>query len=265
MTHKPRTISLKLTAGHMLTGRVVNQSGMPVAGAGVYVDSWHGYRTLGHNMRTDGHGRFFWRDAPAGKILVNISSHGDYPFTMGVPVWAGKPNVITLGRQVTVHGTVIDAKTGKPIRKFTIIRGCIFASSLNSPPTPQQISWNHMNPKTIIGNGHFIYAMPNQRAAYAIRIEASGYLPADSKLFRNNKRNISLRFKLVPSQDISATVLNPNGTPAVGAKAILVPARKIAMIGFGTWSSLQGDIKRQVDAHGHFRFKPQRGIPVGDL
>ncbi len=116
-----------------------------------------------------------------------------------------------------------------------------------------------MNPKTIMGNGHFIYAMPNQRAAYAIRIEASGYLPADSRLFRNSKRNISLRFKLVPSQDISATVLNPNGTPAVGAKAILVPARKIAMIGFGTWSSLQGDIKRQVDAHGHLRFKPQRG------
>ncbi len=259
MAHKPRSISLKLTAPQVLAGRVVNQNGMALVGTGVYVDGWRGYRTLAHNMRTDGHGRFLWRNAPAGKILVNIKAQGAYPFTIDVPVWPGKPNVITLHPQVAVHGTVTDASTGKPIRKFTIIRGCIFASAQSNPRTPQQISWNQMNPKTITGDGHFVYTMPIQRAAYAIRIEASGYLPSDSRLFHNNKRQISLSFKLVPSRDISATVLNPNGTPAAGAKAVLVPARRTAIIGFGTWSLLQGDIRSQVDAHGHLRFTPQRG------
>ncbi len=53
MAQTPRIISLKLTAPHELTGCVVNQSGIPLAGAGVYVDTWRGYRTLAHSMRTD--------------------------------------------------------------------------------------------------------------------------------------------------------------------------------------------------------------------
>ena len=258
MRNKPRTISISLTSPHELMGRVVNRKGVPLADVNVYVDTWRGFRTLKHNMRTDTQGRFVWRGAPAGKIGVNVNERG-YPFTMDVHVQSGKPNVITLRRPVTVHGTVVNAKTGQPIKRFTIIRGCIFAPAANSPPAPQHISWDQMNPKTVAGNSRFIYTLPNQRAGYALRIVANGYLPTDSRLFHNNKHSISLKFALTPAHGISTTVLNPDGSPAAGATAVLVPARKVAFIGFGTWSMLQGDFQSHVGAHGHVHFTPQQG------
>ena len=252
------TLILKLTAPHLLAGKVVNTAGQPLAHAIVIVDTWHGYRTLQHLMRTDSRGRFDWAQAPAGKILVDVQCVG-FAYTQLVPVRAETTNVITIRHTVTVHGTVVNAKTGKPIRKFTIIRGGNEIGEVASAGKQPAIYWDRMYPETIAGNGSFAYTLPNQRAAYAIRIEASGYLPADSRLFPNNKRNIFLAFKLTPAPEITAKVLNPDGSVAVGAKAILIPAGHNATIYLTGFDETQSATTARIGADGQMNLVPQKG------
>ena len=258
------SIFLRLTAPHTLTGRVVDPAGRPLADASVYTDTWRGYRTLIHHIRTNSRGWFIWRDAPAGKVLVDASAPG-YAYAMDISVRAGKDNRIILLPRVTVHGTVVDAKTGQPIDKFRIIRG--FISGLNplNPPLPhiawnRNIHWDYMYPRDVSGHGHFTYRLPTQRAAYAIRIEAKGFLPTESRIFHNNVRKIDLQFKLTPAKDITATVLNPDGAPAVGAKAILVPAGQSSQIGaHEDLASIAGYPHQTIDRRGRLDFAPHSG------
>jgi|GEM_PF-2114161 len=253
------TLLLNLKAPHLLMGRVVNTAGQAVAHGLVITDTWRGYRTLRHLMWTDSQGRFDWAEAPAGKILVDVQCAG-YAYTQNVSVSPRKRNIITIHHMVTAHGTVVNAKTGKSIKTFTIIRGCIFTPKPNSVPQPQRIYWNQMYPETVAGNGHFIYALPNQRAAYAIRIEANGYLPADSKLFHNNKRSISLRFQLVPSKNIVVTVTTPDGKAAADVPVELVPARHMASIqSISAVIENLGDVVRHTGPDGKVSFPPRKG------
>ncbi len=262
------SVLLRLTAPHTLIGRVVDPAGRPLADASVYTDTWRGCRTLIHHMRTDRQGRFIWRQAPAGQVLVDASAPG-YAYVLDVPIRTGKINRISLLPFVTVHGTVVDAKTGQPIDKFRIIRGSIGGPNpLNLPAQPhifwnRKLHWDYMYPRDVAGNGHFTYRLPVQRAAYAIRIEAKGFLPAESKLFHNNVRNIDLQFKLTPAKNITATVLNPDGAPAVGAKAILVPAGQFAEIS-GAHENLAsgvfaGEPHQTIDRRGRLDFAPYSG------
>jgi hypothetical protein len=91
----------------------------------------------------------------------------------------GKNNRIVLRPTLTVLGTVVDAKTGKPIHKFRVIEG-----SANSPKYPSSFaSWDTQSVREVTDDGHFMHTFPFQYAAYAIRIQSKGYRPADSKLF----------------------------------------------------------------------------------
>ena len=220
-----KPIVLRLSPPHTLTGQVVNLEGRPLAGAMVYTDTWRGYRTLIHAMRTDYDGRFVWDGAPAGEILVDAQSRG-YAYTMNIPTRWGKVNRITLRPILKVFGTVISAKTGRPIHKFRLIRG-----SASSPGYPSSLAtWDSQSALAVTDDGRFTQTFPYQYPAYAIRIEAKGYRPADSKLFANEGRALHLRFRLQRASGITARVLNPDGTPAAGAKALLVPTGSAGII-----------------------------------
>ncbi len=259
MGSRPREIALKLPRPQILVGRVVNPVGQPLAGATVLIDTWRGCRTIMHQMNTDSRGRFTWYSAPAGKLLVEVLDN-NYASRMRAPVQANShDNVVTLHYAVRVNGTVVDALTSKPVDKFTIIRGCVFASTAANVPGGMQISWDRMYPKKITGDGHFIYTLPTQRAGYALRIAAPGYRPAVSRLFHNNKPTVHLVFRLTVAPEITANVLNPNGSPAAGAKAILIPAGQNATIHLTTWNQTQGDSTTRTRADGRMNFEPQRG------
>ena len=253
---KPSELLINLPPPRLLTGKVVGPSGRPIAGAWVFTDRWRDCRTLTHTMRTDYQGRFLWNDAPGGQIFVNAQALG-YSYAMDIPIRAGSKNRIVLRYQVTVHGTVVDAGTGKPINKFRVIGG--FASAPASPRGAPQVFWNTRFPQNVVGDGHFVYRPFSQFPIYEIRIEANGYGPADSKLFNSNARNVYLHFKLMPAKNITAAILNPDGTPAAGAKALLVPVGQGATIGFQPFVMPQGNIGRVADHHGLLSFSPQAG------
>ncbi len=247
------SVLLRLTAPHTLIGRVVDPAGRPLADASVYTDTWRGCRTLIHHMRTDRQGRFIWRQAPAGQVLVDASAPG-YAYALDVPIRTGKINRISLLPFVTVHGTVVDAGTGRPVDKFRVTKGEV------RRPTylPAFASWNPATSREVTGTERFVRTFRTQYGAYAIQIEAKGYRPA-AKVFPNNARNIGLHFRLVRAGKITVRVLNPGGTPAIGAKALLVPVDREGIIETGGhYSTMHLDERfHTTGAHGTLTFAPQ--------
>jgi len=56
-------VEFRLEPGRVITGRVVDGQGKPVAGAFVAADTWRGYRSLMWRVDTDKDGRFRWEEA----------------------------------------------------------------------------------------------------------------------------------------------------------------------------------------------------------
>src|SRR6185503_15524586 len=69
---------------------------------------------------TDPQGVFVWSNAPAGSLTWNFSKGGYMGRShFGLPATNGEA-VIKLGPAFDLTGTVIDAKTGKPIPEFVV-------------------------------------------------------------------------------------------------------------------------------------------------
>ena len=60
------------------------------------------------------------------------------------------------------------------------------------------------------------------RAGHAVRVEAEGYLPSESRIFKDDESNVSLEFKLKRGTDLAGVVRTPDGKPLAGAEVILV-------------------------------------------
>jgi hypothetical protein len=117
---KPAEVAIDLEAGHRIKGRVVDDRGKPLAG--VMVDFAHGRNAFsdGGRMDTDAEGRFAFDSlppvSPFGFTKEGFSDIQDRALELdgdGEVVVEMTPAGVILGRAV-------DARTGKPIRKFVV-------------------------------------------------------------------------------------------------------------------------------------------------
>ena len=90
--------------------------------------------------------------------------------------------------------------------------------------------------------------------ALAVASFAALHLQASPPLPRSHFNN-----KPTAAPEITAKVLNPDGSPAAGANAILIPAGQNATIYLTTSNQAQGDITTRTQADGRVNFEPQRG------
>ena len=128
-------------------------------------------------------------------------------------IGSDKDIVITLQPPLNVHGKVLDAKTGKPIREFKMITGIRFE-------TNDLIYWERDNLKTF-NNGNFENIITRPYYGHLIQIEADGHLPAVSRTFKNDEGDVVYDFKLEKAEGLSGVVLLPDGKPAKGAEVLL--------------------------------------------
>ncbi|HEX5245004.1 MAG TPA: M56 family metallopeptidase [Tepidisphaeraceae bacterium] len=160
-----------------------------------------------------------------------------------------------LTRSVKVIGSVLDDVNGRPIRHFRIVKGWTWTSGSD------RVVWeDSKNDREIYGaGGRFELVEDVKREGYAVRIDADGYLPAESPVFHPGDATVSLSFRLKRLPDIEGTLIKSDGTPLVNANLLIVtPACQIFLQDGKVGSQTMVPIDKP-DANGHFDLGPQDG------
>ncbi|MDB5327920.1 MAG: polymerase sigma factor, sigma-70 family [Phycisphaerales bacterium] len=250
----PEELTFKLGPPQTLSGRVVDASGKPIRGVGVAIDTWRGARTIQKRMSTNADGKFTWTEAPADEVLVDVfdQSHSDQ---LNISMTAGKENVEKLTSPLTIAGTVVDDVTGQPVPKFTVLRGIKF--------NEQNVSWQrgqYEMAESAGTNGAFTREFSYPYPGNLIRIEAPGYLPADSPAYPTSAGSVTFEFRLKHGTDVAATVKGPDGKPVANADVVLVLPGNPMQFQNGRMTEYNNQFPQtKTNADGKFSFPPQTG------
>ncbi len=262
----PRSVSFHLEPGRTVKGRVLNGSGKPISGAVLLPDRADGMSFLGDAyvqmawmsaLRTNGDGQFVWHHAPPGALQFDVTTGGCATVSWTVEVTSRKPR-LTLYPPVRIRGTVVDAKTGLPVKKFTEILGNEFTRAPPVPIPTLQFDWP--NPRTghngrLKLNIHYTYT----NAGMGLLIQAPGYKAVQSGIFHRNQAVVHMRFAMVRAPTLLVKIINNHSRPVGGATAVIVQASSWPFnVVNGRYPYL--DQQRMVsNAKGYVRFVPQRG------
>jgi len=252
MPEQKQDLTIQLSAGHHFAGRVLDPEGKPIPFAWVYPDTWRGNRSLETRLHADQDGRFVWDEAPADTVYCDVAAEG-FQRQSRVPLTAADHDFnVTLRRALHVRGTVIDAETNQTIDVFTVVPGIIFSES-------QPTFWDRSRAKSAARGGKIDYVETFAREAYAVRIEAPGYLPAESRAFKESEGEVTLDFRLKREKDLAATVVEADGQAVAGATIYLVLPGQTIQLHDGKSAMSGRDLQTSSDEHGKFSFPPQSG------
>lgn len=214
-------VRFDLGSGNSVTVRIVDVDGSGIRGVQIVADEWrqrpypHNYsrRNIRISGRTNADGYATLTDLPEDEILYDMYKK-DYASTDGYPITPREEGyVIQLLRSAKLTGTVTDAETGQPIDTFRMIYG-IDSYGRNSP------TWQDHNGKTVKG-GKYELALGRQSDGLAVKIEAEGYLPAESPIFYSEGKDATYDFQLVRGEGVKGVVFLSDGKPAGGVDVVV--------------------------------------------
>lgn len=152
---------------------------------------------------------------------------------------------------IHVTGTVKDADTGEPLKKFTVTEG---RAEQHLTDTFQWFAAR----QTEVKDGAIDLFLTKGRSAPAIMVEAEGYLPAISGAITGTETNIT--FALKKGSGPSGIVLKPDGEPAAGVKVYLADMRNGVYVQDNNMKVqdriYQGTRTTTTDEQGRFAFRP---------
>ncbi len=150
---------------------------------------------------------------------------------------------------LVISGTVVDAETKEPIKRFRVVPGWRHDQS--------DMSWSTRE-SFVASQGRYRVRHTTDRFAHLLRIEADGYRTAVSRDIKSHEGNVTIDFELKKSEGIGATVLTPDGAPAAGAKIALGVAGSQIRVESGEIDDRSTFCSRQdADEFGKFRFPNQ--------
>lgn len=232
-----KPLRLVLDRGSSLRLRVMNRFGQGLSNAEVTLDvsamsPSATVPTQGNfSGRTDAEGRLEWNQAPSGTNFFKIQAP-EYLGEEQVEVASdGIEHVITLGR-FYVHGSVTDAKTGKPVPKTKVT----FGWPQIDPHHSRTNARFSINPRSGVsgssrddGNYGYLLREKLMRGSASpgccecfIKIEAEGYQPFISRPVRYDEEDVTLDASLKKASEIEVTLLDPDGRPASGAETGII-------------------------------------------
>jgi RNA polymerase sigma factor (sigma-70 family) len=219
---EPARITLTLQPPRTIEGRVVDQTGLPIAGANLTVRTWRRSAAIEHEVATDADGLFVVKDAPSDEVRVQAYAEG-YLRKGDIPLVPGTLNQIVLASPTTVKGKVVDAQTGQPIQRFSLVHGTVWNAE-------GRFSWqeNHRaDEEAVKSPGSFKWTFMEQVDRLAVRVAAEGYISADSGLFAQDGAVHEFTFRLSKAEPIRGTVLCPDGSPATEGFVYLAAAGEV--------------------------------------
>lgn len=250
-------MDVRLNRAKPLIVRVVNQLGQPLADSRLSLQRWHnGYMNstpLQWDGQTDAQGRLVWEEAPPDTLFFNVYHPGYIQLTATMLVANGQEQTVTLRPELKISGEVVDDLTGKPVDHIKVIGGWISGGGepfwdRNSSRAPIHVS-----------EGKFELTESTERDGYAVRIEADGYLPAESRVFHMPDGHVQLTIRLKKGADIVETLVTSDGKPLAGADVLVVNGSSQIIVEDGSPTRQTFTIQTKTDSNGHFRISPQAG------
>jgi uncharacterized GH25 family protein len=242
-------VSIVLSAGKTLRGRVVDPQGLPVMDAAVTIYFWNDMRDAHFSGKTDSQGRFQFSDALSGDMECMVSKQGYQMLQTDVRA-ADNPADLVLTPEVTVSGTVADAQTHEPIARFRLMQ--LIATSDSQPQATL------LETKTYYGGTFNLTLGGESGDTRYVRILADGYAPADSLPIRQSGPIGEIDLRKAP--DLHGRLLGAGGNPLPGATIFL--SDQTMNIGFENGQLRPSPFKNPqavTDADGRFSFPPQLG------
>lgn len=240
--------AVTLRRGHSVRGRVVDQSGKPVAGVGIIERRWRDHQSrLGLGMETRADGTFEIADAPADEITYDFHKDGymtveNFPMTPG-----GADYTVLLKPPLKFSGSVVDAETNKPIDRCTLVKGIDYDDG-RAP------DWLRHD-TTIVTGGRYETDFEQEGFLWRLRVEAEGYLPGESRPiqpYKTDMGEVTYNFKLQKAKPLSGTLRGLDGQPLAGADVYLATVRM--NIDNRKVTSHEGSLLTKTDQAGRFTF-----------
>ncbi|MEM9250773.1 MAG: carboxypeptidase regulatory-like domain-containing protein [Planctomycetota bacterium] len=248
-------IVFQLEEASVFRFRVVDADGNPIPKAHVCPDTWLGFRTINGRVRTDERGEATWY-GPPDPVEFDIFATQEYGQNRGVVLGPsgpdGEPHIITLGHPLTLTLKVVDAATGKPLDRFTVVPGIMHQLGERAPHfmrreaetvASEDGTWRH----------RFSFPYPYR----VVRVEADGYAPAATEPIPKDAGMIERRLELTAAEPMAGTLVDAAGEPIVYADVYLCLGSSGLQIHNGKalrTNDLAGMI---TDVDGRFSFPPQ--------
>ena len=114
----PAQLTVRLTRGRSVSGRVVDDKGLAVAGAAVSVSSAIDFN---ESVETQADGSFVVEGAPREEFELNVVGEQHVGVEVNVPAGTGDPRLeVVLRRGATMSGRVVTS-AGMPVEKATVV------------------------------------------------------------------------------------------------------------------------------------------------
>lgn len=249
---KPAEIKLK--RGQAAQGLVVDEDGKPLQGVSIKLDYWMGRpRQFPLKTTTDANGRFRIDDAPLVRTEYDFEKKGYITVRKPLPPKAEDYH-IALRPPVKIVGSILDAETNKPLAKCTLTKG--WDPDNRAPEWETQIGY----PAKTISNGRYEVEITGEQWLTRIRVEADGYMPAVSRLFKPydpDRGTVTYDFKLTKAASMSGTVLGSDDKPLAGAEVYLAKQQFYVEQGEANPNARRNSRMVKTDAEGRFQFPPE--------
>ena len=207
------TCDFILQPGGHVRIRVMDEEGNPLPRARIFFQEWRGrfeYWEFDHvNQYADQDGVWEWNEAPLDEFKADIC--GPNGMLSHQPVMAREDEYVFVPPSgLTVSGKVRDAVTGMPIQEFRVIPGRRGPNGFEH--------WERGDALDGKAGSYTIKIQSNSDERSAIRIEADGYLPKDSRDIQNDEGRATLNLILNPAKTLDLRVFTPDGQNANDAK-----------------------------------------------
>jgi thiol-disulfide isomerase/thioredoxin/uncharacterized GH25 family protein len=217
-------VDFQLKAGKKLRLRIVDRSGAPVPGVYTTVAAWRGAYLINNGpwwgsenidipSRTDKDGRLEWSWAPDDPISFSLYKQGYANGEVSVTA-DGSEQTRTINSLFHISGSVVDAKTGRPIDRFDVVPVEYWVGT--EIPNIWRRDVQHA------AAGQFDLEFDRHDTVHSVQIEARGYKTfSDPHRYRIGDSNPELVVRLEPGDRFHGRVLGTDDQPASGAQILL--------------------------------------------
>lgn len=211
-------VNFSMKPGGRIRVRVVDEQGKGIPRARVFFQHWRGridYFEFDHvSQYADENGVWEWNEAPLDEFKADICRPGGMQLSEQSLIAREEEYVFKPPIALVVSGSVVDAKTKEPIKRFRVIPGL-----RNSDPRIR-MNWIPRDSYEA-SDGKYRIRLTDDYPAHLVRIEAEGYQVAISRDIMTDEGKVDFDFELQPADDIAATILTAAGEPAAHAKMAL--------------------------------------------